>query len=322
MIDPIAVEAVERAARQIAGQVHRTPIHTCRALDRRAGSPLAFKCETFQKTGSYKVRGALNRALTLPDEALARGLVTVSAGNHAQAVAWAAQRAGTHSVVVMPESAPRAKVEGARGYGARVVLVRDAAAAFEEAERLAAEEGYTLLHPFDDPHVIAGQGTVGLEILSQVPDVERVVVPVGGGGLIAGTCVGLGALRPEVEIWGVEPSGAAAMRASLDQGKPVRLTRVASIADGLAAPMAGALTYPIVRERARDVVTVEDAEIGDAMRWILERAKLVVEPAAAAGLAALLAGRIPPPTGGGVTVLILSGGNVDPDRIPALLRGT
>ncbi|MEZ4422663.1 MAG: threonine/serine dehydratase [Gemmatimonadota bacterium] len=321
-MDPeVAAEPVRAAARRLRGRVHRTPVHTCRTLDDAAGTPLALKCESLQKTGSYKVRGALNRALTLPPETLARGLVTVSAGNHAQAVAWAAARSGTRATVVMPASAPRAKVEGARGYGAQVVLVPDAVAAFAEAERLAREEGYYLLHPFDDPHVIAGQGTVGMEILEQVPGTRRVVVPIGGGGLIAGIATWFAALRPEAEIWGVEPVGAAAMRASLDRGQPVRLERVASIADGLAAPMAGQLTYPIVRAHVREVVTVEDTEIGAAMRWILERAKLVVEPAGAAALAAVLSGRIPVGADDAPTVVVLSGGNVDPDRIPALLAG-
>ena len=314
-----AADRVSAAMERIAEHIHHTPLFSSRTLSRLAGAPIFLKCENLQKTGSYKVRGALNRTLTLPSAALARGVVTVSAGNHAQAVAWAARKAGVAATVVMPASAPRAKVEGARGYGARVVQAEDATAGFAEAIRLSEEQGSYLLHPFDDPEVIAGQGTVGLEITDDLPDVARVVVPIGGGGLISGITTWLEARLPDCEVWGVEPEGAAAMRASLDVGHPVTLREVHTIADGLAAPMAGRLNFEVVRRSVRDVVTVSDADIGRAMRLLLERCKLVVEPAGAAAWAALLSRAIP---GDEVpTVVVLSGGNVDPDRIPEYLLG-
>jgi len=314
-----AADRVSAAMVRIAAHTHRTPLLPNATLSALGGAPIFLKCENLQKTGSYKVRGALNRTLTLPRETMAHGVVTVSAGNHAQAVAWAARKAGVGATVVMPSAAPRAKVEGAQGYGARVIQVEDAAAAFAEAHRIAEEEGPYLLHPFDDPEVIAGQGTVGLEITRELPEVARVVVPVGGGGLISGITTWLEVHRPDCEVWGVEPEGAAAMRASLDAGRPVTLERVRTIADGLAAPMAGHLNLEIVRRSVRDVVTVSDTDIGLAMRLILERCKLVVEPAGAAAWAALLSGAIP--QADMPTVLVLSGGNVDPDRIPGYLAG-
>ena len=314
-----AADLVTEAMGRIEEHTHRTPLLANRTLSEIAGAPIHLKCENLQRTGSYKVRGALNRTLTLPPETLARGVVTVSAGNHAQAVAWAAHKAGVAATVVMPASAPKAKVEGAEGYGARVVQVDDATAAFSEALRLAEVEGLYLLHPFDDPEVIAGQGTVGLEIGNQLPNVARVVVPVGGGGLISGITTWLEVHAPACEIWGVEPKGAAAMRASLDADRPVTLTQLSTIADGLAAPMAGRLNFEVVKRGVRDVVTVSDHDIGRAMRHILERCKLVVEPAGAAGWAALLSGAIP--QADVPTVVVLSGGNVDPDRIPGYLAG-
>lgn len=300
----------EDARARIAVSVHRTPLVRSRTLSQMVGVPVYLKCENLQKTGAFKVRGALHRLLRLTPEERARGVVTISAGNHAQAVAWAATAAGVTSVVVMPENASPAKVEASRGYGAEVVLHGDAKAAFQRAFELADERGLRFVHPFDDEEVVAGHGSCALEILEDLPDVGSVVVPVGGGGLISGIASAVAAVRPHVKVWGVEPEGADAMRRSLDAGEAVTLDRVDTIADGLAAPMAGVLNHALVAAYAEGVVTVDDASIVQAMRTLLERTKLLAEPAGAAGLAGLLTGRIPVERQAPVAV-ILSGGNVD-----------
>jgi threonine dehydratase len=279
---------------------------------------LLLKCENLQKTGSFKVRGALNHILTMDPDARARGVVTISAGNHAQAVAWAAGRVETRATVVMPRGASPTKARASEGYGAEVIIDGSVHEAFGLARDIAQRRGMTFLHPFDDPAVIAGQGTVGIEVLEQVPHLSTVVVPVGGGGQIAGVCAGLGELRPDVRIFGVEPEGAAAMRLSLERGVASRIETVDTIADGLAPPMAGELTFAHVQARVEDVVTVTDAEIAHAMSLLLSRAKLLTEPAGAAAVAALVHGKITP-SGSGAVVAIVTGGNVDLDRLPDLL---
>jgi threonine dehydratase len=304
-----------RAARdRIAHRIHRTPLLSASRLGARAGVSLGHKCESLQKTGSFKVRGALNRVGQLDAAARARGVITVSAGNHAQALAWAARDAGVKCTVVMPETASRAKVDASRGYGADVVLHgASGIEAFARAHELAKERQLTFVHPFDDEAIMAGQGTVGLEILEQAEDVQDVVVSIGGGGLIAGVAVAIKEQRPDVRVWGVEPTGAAVMRQSLDAGHPVRLESMKTIADGLAAPMAGDLTYPLVRRYVDDVVTVTDDEIAAAMRDILFSAKLLAEGAGAAATAAVIAGKLP--LAGRRVVAVVSGGNVDTVRV-------
>lgn len=300
----------EDARARIAGSVHRTPLLGSRTLSDRVGAPVYLKCENLQKTGAFKVRGALHRLLRLDDEERARGVVTISAGNHAQAVAWAAAAAGTRTVVVMPEHASPAKVDASRGYGADVVLHGTASQAFARAFEIAEERGMRFIHPFDDEEVVAGHGSCALEILEDLPDVGTVVVPVGGGGLVSGIAAATACVRPGVAVWGVEPDGADAMHRSLEAGRAVHLDTVHTVADGLGAPMAGELTYALVAAYARGVVLVSDDEIVDAMKVLLERAKLLAEPAGAAGLAALLQGRIPLDDQAPVAVVI-SGGNVD-----------
>lgn len=308
----------EEARARIAGSVHRTPLLGSRTLSERLGAPVYLKCENLQKTGAFKVRGALHRLLRLDDEERGRGVVTIPAGNHAQAVAWAAAAAGTHAVVVMPEHASAAKVAASRGYGAEVVLHGTAREAFERAFRIAEERDLRFVHPFDDEEVVAGHGSCALEILEDLPDVGTVVVPIGGGGLISGIAAATATVRPGVAVWGVEPRGADAMHRSLEAGKAVHLEAVDTVADGLAAPMAGVLNHALVAAHVRGVALVSDEEILDAMRLLLERTKLLVEPAGAAGLAALLQGRIPFEREAPVTVL-LSGGNVDVGRLGDLL---
>ncbi|GMV08139.1 MAG: serine/threonine dehydratase [Gemmatimonadota bacterium] len=310
----------EEARARVAVSIHRTPLLRSRTLSALVGAPVYLKCENLQKTGAFKVRGALHRLLRLTEEERGRGVVTISAGNHAQAVAWAGRAAGVRAVVVMPEKASPAKVEASRGYGAEVVLHGDAKAAFARAFELADERGLRFVHPFDDEEVVAGHGSCALEILEDLPDVGTVVVPVGGGGLVSGIAAAVAAVRPRVAVWGVEPEGAAAMTRSLAEGRAVHLDSVRTVADGLAAPMAGELNHALVAAHARGVVTVSDAEIVSAMRTLLERTKLLAEPAGAAGLAALLAGRIPTP-GEAPVAVVLSGGNVDLGALGGLLSG-
>lgn len=280
---------------------------------------LWLKCENLQKTGSFKPRGVLNRVLQLGEEEANRGVVTVSAGNHAQALAWGASAVGVPSVVVMPEDAPRAKVEASRSYGADVILKGTVFDAFERAREIERERGLVFVHPFDDPEIIAGQGTVGLEILEDGPAIDVVVVPVGGGGLLTGIAGAIATRRPEVRVYGVEPEGADSMRRSLDAGEAVHLDELDTIADGLGSPMAGDLTYPLTEAWVDDVVTVPDEEIAAAMGELLTWTKLMTEPAGAAAVATLLAGRIPDVDGDDSVAAVLSGGNVDLDRLSELI---
>lgn len=318
---PITLADVQAARERIAGRVHRTPLLSAARLGAPAGVRLFLKCESLQKTGSFKPRGALNRIDLLPAAARERGVVAVSAGNHAQALAWAASAVGVRSTVVMPEHAPRTKVEASRGYGAEVVLhgasSLDALARAREIER---EQGLTFVHPFDDADVVAGAGTVSLELLEDLPDVDVVVVPIGGGGLIAGMAVALKALRPSVRIFGVEPARADTMRRSLDSGRVERLEGPRTIADGLAAPMAGDLPLPIVRALVDDVVRVSEEEIAEGMRALVASAKLVAEGGGAAAAAAIIAGRIPAAPNARVAAVV-TGGNVDASLLSSVLAG-
>ncbi len=307
---------VRAAAERIAGLVHRTPLFGSATLSRRTGYRVLLKCENLQKTGSFKPRGALNRILTLADSERRRGVITVSAGNNAQGVAYAARAAGVHAVLVMPEHAVASKVAATRGYGAEVVLHGDVHAAFDKLEQLRAERGLRLLHPFDDPMLVAGHGTVGLEILEQAPDAQAVVCGVGGGGLAGGLVAAL--QDSGIRLFGVEPEGAATMTAALAAGKPVHLEHVETIADGLAPPFVGALNLRLAQHGLERVVTVGDEAIRAAMRLLLERTKLLVEPAGAAPLAALLEQALPLEPGATV-VLLLSGGNVDLTALAELL---
>ena len=313
------IDDLNAARARISAAVHRTPTVSSRTLSELVGRPVLLKCENLQKTGSFKVRGALNRILHLDDPARERGVVTISAGNHAQAVAWAAARTGVSATVVMNAHASPTKARATEGYGAEVILQGTIFEAFDLALEVAEDRGLTFLHAFDDPLIVAGQGTLGLEVMEDVPDAATVVVPIGGGGLISGVALAVANLSPSARVFGVEPHGACAMRQSLDKGEAVRLDSVDTVADGLGAPMAGELNFEIVRRLVEDVVLVSDAEIQEAMAFILARTKLLAEPAGAAAVAALLAGRIP--LAEGPVVAVLSGGNVDLERLPDLLAG-
>lgn len=310
----VTIDHIRAAARRIEPHVHRTPLITATVLGRDLGIRLYCKCENLQKTGSFKVRGALYKVSRLTADERKRGVVTISAGNHAQALGWAAAQLDAPAVVVMPAGASPIKATASRAYGAEVILHGTVHEAFEKARTLATERELTFVHPFDDDDTIAGQGTVGLELIDQVDDLDMVIVPVGGGGLIAGIVTAVKARRPGVRVVGVEPEGACAMRKSLDAGHVVHLDEVETIADGLAPPMAGARNLAIVRRLVDDVVTVSDDGIIDAMGMLLARTKLLTEPAGAAALAGLLSGKISPAPDARVA-LILSGGNVDLTRM-------
>lgn len=306
-----------RAARSVVtDHVHRTPIITSSYLSAQTDLDLRFKAELFQKTGSFKPRGVLNKIHHLTNEERDKGVITISAGNHGQALAWGASQVGVAATVVMPENAVRSKVEATRQYGGEVVLTERGL--LETMEEIRAERGLMLVHPFDDPHIIAGQGTVGLEIVEDAPDVEAVVVGVGGGGLISGIATAVKGRRPETLVYGVEPEGASAMSQSLERGEVVHLDGVDTVADGLAPPFAGEHTLAHVRARVDEVVIVKDDEILEAMRLILERCKVLAEPAAAAPLAALLTEKLQLPSGAR-TVCVLSGGNIDSERLKSYL---
>lgn len=315
----VTLSDIRAAHARVAPLIHRTPVLTSSTLAKRVGArSYALKCESFQKTGSFKVRGALNTLSQLDADARARGVVTVSAGNHAQALAWAAQAAGVACTVVMPATASATKVAASAGYGATVIQHGTSMDAFQRARELAERDGMTFVHPFDSDTVIAGTGTVSVEIFEQTETPDVVVIPIGGGGLIAGMAIAIKDLHPATRVIGVEPTGAAVMRLSLDAGRAMRLESVASLADGLAAPMAGERNYEAVSRCVDDVVLVSDDEIAEAMAVLLSRCKLLAEGAGAAATAALLCGRIPL-SGNERVVAMLSGGNVDLERLKSVL---
>jgi threonine dehydratase len=317
----VTLQDIQEAQGVIAGRLHRTPILSASALGDMAPTPvrLFLKAELLQKTGSFKVRGALNKLASVDVERKRRGLITVSAGNHAQAVAWAAAAEGVPATVVMAETAAQGKVNATRGYGAEVVLFGSSMSGiFDHAHQIEHERGLLFIPPFDDPYIIAGQGTVGLEILEDIPEPDVVIVPCGGGGLVSGIATAIKARRPQTRIVLVEPEGAPTMHTAVAKGEPVTLERITTIADGLSAPFAGALNLEIVQRLVDQMVLVTDDEIGAALGLIVERCKLVPEPAAAASVAALLSGKIQVAAGETV-VAVLSGGNIDRERLKGLL---
>jgi threonine dehydratase len=316
----VTLADIERARPISARVVHRTPLVSSRALGERIGATAYLKAENLQRTGSFKPRGAVYAVTCLGDDQRARGIVTMSAGNAAQAIAFAAHTAGVKVTVAMPESAPKTKVDATRSWGAEIVFARDMTGLLALVDDLRKRTGAYFLHPYDDAAVIAGHGTLALEILDDVPDADLFVVGVGGGGLISGIAVAVAAKRPSARVIGVEPVGAPTMRRALDAGSPVRLERIATIADGLAGPIAGTIAFDIVRRLVADVVTVEDEVIAEGARFLASRAKLVAEPAGAAATGALLSGAVRARPGERV-VAIVSGGNVDLDTLGTLLRG-
>jgi threonine dehydratase len=316
----VSIEDVEGAARRIAGQVRETPLLPAGELSRRVGARVLVKAENLQLTGSFKSRGATNVIRRLPEERLRCGVVAASAGNHAQAVACAARDAGAEAVLVMPEEAPLAKVAAVRQYGGEVRLhgaTYDDAHA--EARRLSEEEGSTLVHAFDAPEVVAGQGTVGLEVAARAPGVRLVVVPLGGGGLAAGTAIAVKARLPEARVVGVQAEACAPYIDSLAAHRPIGARSANTICDGIAVKRPGDFTLPLVERYVDDVVTVSDDEVAQAMVLLLERSKLVVEGAGAVAVAALWQGRVEVPAEGEVCA-VLSGGNVDASLLSECIR--
>jgi len=309
-MDQVTVQDVRAAAELLHGVARYTPMESSRPLAERVGGPVYLKCENLQRTGSFKIRGAYVRIARLSQQERAAGVVAASAGNHAQGVALAASLLGTNAQVFMPMGASIAKLTATRAYGATVDLVGDTLDdALEAATAFAARTGAVLVHPFDHADVLRGQGTVGLEILEQVPDVATVIVAAGGGGLISGVAAVLRELRPQVRIVGVQAERAAAWPESLRQGRPVRLRHMSTLADGIAVGEPSPLTFACVSELVDEIVTVSEDELSQAMLLCLERAKLVVEPAGAAAVAAMMAHpeSFTPPV-----VAVLSGGNIDP----------
>ncbi|MCU7725413.1 threonine ammonia-lyase [Actinoplanes sp. KI2] len=311
-LDLLSLSDVEAARELLTGVVETTPVLHSRPLSEVTGVPTWLKCENQQRAGSYKVRGAYTRIARLSDAERKRGVVAASAGNHAQGVALAAELLGASATVFMPEGAPLPKVTATKGYGAAIEYAGTSVDdALDAAKHFAAETGAVFIHPFDHPDIIAGQGTVGLEILDQLPAAATIVTAVGGGGLISGLAVAVKALRPDVRVVGVQAAGAAAFPPSLAAGAPRKLARGATIADGIAVLRPGDLTFAHVSKLVDDVVTVTDEDLSAALLVLLERHKMVVEPAGGAAVAALLTGAcVPAPDG--PAVAILSGGNIDP----------
>jgi threonine dehydratase len=311
----VGLEDIRRARTVIDGVVSTTPVLSAGAISRWTGMRVLLKAENLQRTGAFKLRGAVNRMSTLTDEERARGVVAASAGNHAQGVALAATALGVSSRVYMPVDAPLAKQVATADYGAEVVLAGET---FEESYAAARNdaEGRVLVPPFDDAAIIAGQGTIGLELLEQTPDVDAIVVPLGGGGLLSGIAVAVKALRPDIRLIGVQASGCAAWSPSLAAGHPVEIERGTTIADGIAVQRPGDITFPLVQQFVDEVVEVTEDEICRAVVVLLERSKLMVEGAGAAGLAALLAGKIK----ANDAVCVLSGGNLDAGMLQIIVR--
>lgn len=315
----IELDHIENAARSLQGRVHRTPVFSSHALGARAGLALHLKCECFQKTGSFKPRGALNKILSLSAAERQRGVITVSAGNHAQAVAWASREVGASCAVVMPTDAPRSKIDAVRGYGGEVILHDDRAALFDKLEEERDRRGCVFIHPFDDAAVLAGAGTAGLEIMQDIEDADVVVVPVGGGGLLAGVASAVKAMRPAARIVAVELAAGPGLGPALEAGEPVTVSRPAdTLADGMTPPFVGRLPFEVAQEAVDLIVTVTEAEIIEAMMLLMTRAKLYVEGSGAAATAAVLNGKIEARKGETV-VAIVSGGNIDPGRLRGVI---
>jgi threo-3-hydroxy-L-aspartate ammonia-lyase len=317
----LTLEDVRAAARRLANRIHRTPVIVCQSVDDASGHQVFFKCENLQRAGAFKIRGALNKLLTLTPAERGRGVVAFSSGNHAQGVALAARMIGTSAVVCMPKDAPALKLEATRNYGAEVVLYDRLT---EDREQVAGEivsrTGRVLVPPYDDPAIMAGQGTAALELLEDVPSLDALLAPVGGGGLMAGCSTVARALFPGLQLFGVETDGANDTYLSLRRGERVTIPPPATIADGIRLTTPGALTFPILRSNLTDILLVSDAEVRSAVRFLALRARIIVEPTGAVPAAAVLSGRLPLERGARVGV-ILSGGNIDTDLFIEILRG-
>jgi threonine dehydratase len=316
----LTLELINEAAARIAGRVHRTPVITSRSFNEAAGCEVFFKCENLQRAGAFKARGATNKILSLTDDEKKRGVIAVSSGNHAQAVALAAREGGVRAVVAIPEDAPKMKVAATRGYGADIRFFdrhKDDRDAF--GREIAEREGLVMVPAYDDYLIMAGQGTCGLEFLEEVPNLDCILTPCSGGGLFAGVSTAAKSIKPAIRCFAVEPETANDTQQSFHKGGRVTIPPPPTIADGLRVQTPGVLTFPITCANAEDVLTVTDEEIIAAMRFMLFRMKLLVEPSGAAAAAAVLARKMP---GERKRVgVVLSGGNIDPDALGRLLSG-
>ncbi|MER6671383.1 pyridoxal-phosphate dependent enzyme [Amycolatopsis japonica] len=319
MTAPVTIDDIRDAAARLAGVAHRTPVVRSRTLDELVGAEVFIKCENLQRVGAFKFRGAYNAASRLSPEQLAKGIAAYSSGNHAQAVALAARELGSSAVILIPEDTPQSKKDATAGYGAEIVTYdRYTGDRVAIGEALAADRGLALIPPYEHPHVIAGQGTAALELLEDTDSLDTLVVPVGGGGLIAGSSTAAKAVRPGIRVVGVEPAAGDDTKRSLEAGERVSIPVPRTIADGQAAEIPGELTFSINRRLVDDIALVTDEQVRDAMRFAFERLKLVIEPSGATGLAALLSGRI---SASGRVGVIISGGNVSPERFAELIAG-
>lgn len=318
MAERIELEQIRNAAKRIRPIAHRTPVMTSRSFDAEAGIETHFKCENLQRGGAFKIRGASNFIFSIPPDELARGVVAYSSGNHAQAVAIAARHVGARATLVMPSDAPRSKVEATRSYGASIV-VYDRLRESREAigARIAEETGATLVPPYDHPWTIAGQGTTALELLEQAPGLDAIIAPVGGGGLLSGCAVAARSVNPRIRIFGAEPEDGNDTLLSFRAGRRVEIPPPQTLADGLRATRPGEITFPILRELAEDIVLVSEEEIRAALKFLLARMKILVEPSGAVPAAAVLSRKLPPDVRS--IGVILSGGNVDFHLLQALI---
>jgi threonine dehydratase len=317
---PLTLDDVHAAARRLLGHIHRTPVISSQSVDDASGYRVFFKCESLQRAGSFKIRGALNKLLSLTPAERARGVVAYSSGNHAQGVALAARMTGTSAIICMPRDAPALKLEATRNYGAEVVFYdrqTDDRAAL--AARLVKETGRVLVPPYDDYAIMAGQGTAALELLQDVPSLDALVTPVGGGGLMAGCATVAKALFPGMSVIGVEADTAHDTWLSLQKGERVSVPPPTTIADGIRVTIPGELTFPILKRHLAGIALVSDEEIAGTVRFLALRARVVVEPTGAVGAAAALAGKLPVPRGARVGV-VLSGGNIAPDLLVRILQ--
>jgi threo-3-hydroxy-L-aspartate ammonia-lyase len=315
--DTVTLTDIRQAAARLLGVANRTPVLRSRTLDGLVGAEVLIKCENFQRVGAFKFRGAYNAISQLPAEQLAKGVAAYSSGNHAQAVALAARELGSTAVILLPEDTPQSKVDATKGYGAEILTYnRYTGDRVAIGTALAAERGLALIPPYEHPHVIAGQGTAALELLDEVGPLDAVVVPVGGGGLIAGSSTAATSVQPGIRVIGVEPTAGDDTKRSLESGERVKIPVPRTIADGQAAETPGELTFAINRRLVDGIVLVTDDDIRDAMRFAFERLKIVVEPSGATGLAAVLSGQISAARRIGV---IVSGGNISSQRFAELM---
>jgi len=316
----LTLDLINQAAARIKSHIHRTPVVTSRAFNRVAGKEVFFKCENVQRAGAFKIRGATNKILSLTDDEKTRGVVAFSSGNHAQAVAVAAREANVRAVVAMPDDAPKAKVAATREYGAEIVFYdRQTQDREGVAFEIAARDGLVMVPPYDDYLIMAGQGTAGLELLEEIPELDCVLTPCSGGGLFAGVATAVKGINPKVRCFAVEPETGDDTRRSFLKGERVTVPPPPTIADGLRVQSPGTMTFPILQQTAEDVLTVSDPEIVSAIKFMLFRMKLLVEPSGAAAAAAVMQRKLPPETRR--VGVILSGGNIDSQVLAALLNG-